>query len=396
MVKTITMRPCKQKIPVLISLPIALLLSGVDDTSLATEVSAEKIWRGVDVSYINELEDCGAVYRVNGQRRDPYTILAEKGANVARLRLLHTPDWTSYNTLADVTRSARRARENNMKIVLAFHYSDDWADPNKQQIPAAWEKAESVEETATLLYDYTYAALVALDKEDLLPDYVQVGNEINSGIAHKNPQLDSWDKNPQRNIRLLNAGIAAVKAVVVAVDRPLKTILHIAQPENIEQWLDNAIKLGLSDFDLIGSSYYSKWSDVPLQNVETLVRKLRNKYNKDIVIVETAYIWTLGYNDNAHNILGADTLVKGYDATQDGQRRYLIDLQRAALNGGGLGITYWEPAWISSSCQTRWGWGPGSHWENAALFDFKNSELHKGADFLSHDFSTTSRNKSEQ
>ena len=346
---------------------------------------AQEIWRGVDVSYINELEDCGTVYRASGEIRDPFDILADKGANLARFRLWHNPDWTEYSTLPDVTKSIRRARDKGMRVLLDFHYSDDWADPQNQKIPAAWRQAGSVEEVAELLYDYTFTTLMTLNEQDLLPDYVQVGNEVNHGIARAHPRDDSWGENPERNTALLNAGIMAVQDVGVRVGRPLKVMLHIAQPENVEPWLDAAVTAGILDFDIIGVSYYAKWSKTPFELMESAIRRLRHRYGKDVVIVETAYPWTLRFNDQAHNILGADSLLDGYPATQDGQRRKLIDLMSAVLKGGGLGVVYWEPAWVSSRCKTRW--GQGSHWENASLFDYQRVNLHKGADFLSHDYS---------
>ena len=100
-------------------------------------------WRGADMSYVNEMEDCGAVYRDGGEVRDPFEILADKGANLARFRLWHNPRWTDYSTLPDVIKSIRRARANGMKVLLNFHYSDDWADPQHQRISAAWRSASN-------------------------------------------------------------------------------------------------------------------------------------------------------------------------------------------------------------------------------------------------------------
>ena len=171
-------------------------------------------------------------------------------------------------------------------------------------------------------------------------------------------------------------------------------MLHIAQPENVGTWVDAAAEAGILDFDIIGLSYYAKWSKMPFNRIEEAIRRLHQRYGKDVVVVETAYPWTLRYNDRAHNILGADSLIDGYPATKDGQRRMLIDLMNAVLRGGGLGVVYWEPAWVSSRCRTRW--GEGSHWENAALFDFYPGNLHRGADFLGYDYSIEIQSTSEE
>ena len=316
---------------------------------------------------------------------DPYAMFAGKGANIVRLRLWHSPDWTEYSTLPDVIRSIRRAKQHDMAVLLDFHYSDDWADPGNQIIPAAWRTAKTTEELAQRLYDYTYETLMALDEQGLLPEYVQVGNEINTELLLTEEIAEHTPINWERNVVLLNAGISAVRQVSDDSGKTIGLMLHVAQPENVGPWVDAAAEAGILDIDIIGVSYYAKWSKMPFNLVEEAIRRLHHRYGKDVVVVETAYPWTLRYNDQAHNILGADSLIDGYPATQDGQRRLLIDLTSAVLRGGGLGVVYWEPAWVSSDCKTRW--GQGSHWENAALFDFHPGNLHKGADFLSHDYS---------
>ena len=352
-------------------------------------VYALDTWRGVDLSYVNEMEDCGAVYRYEGEAADPYAIFANKGANVVRLRLWHNPDWTDYGTLADVTRSIRRSRQHGMAVLLDFHYSDDWADPGKQIIPDAWRDAETTEEQAQRLHDYTYETLMILDGQGLLPEYVQVGNEINTELLLTEEVPEHTPINWERNIVLLNAGITAVRKASEDSENTIGLMLHVAQPENVAPWIDAAAEAGMLDFDILGLSYYAKWSRMPFDRMEEAIRRLRQRYGKDVVVVETAYPWTLRYSDQAHNILGEDSLVEGYSATIDGQRRILIDLMSAVLRGGGLGLVYWEPAWVSTGCRTRW--GTGSHWENATLFDFHPGNLHKGADFLSHDYTSEDR-----
>jgi arabinogalactan endo-1,4-beta-galactosidase len=341
---------------------------------------AVQLWRGADLSYVNELEDCGALYRKDGQVRDPYEIFAAAGNNVVRLRLWHTPQWTQYSTLDDVRKSMRRAKAAGMPVLLDFHYSDDWADPGDQIIPAAWADAANTAELAQRVYQYTLDVLESLRADGLVPAYVQVGNEINTEILLTGNVPEDTAINWPRNVQLLNAGIKAVRDFAISAGAAPKVMLHIAQPEYVEPWFDDALAAGLLDFELIGVSYYPKWSTTPFTGIEAQVRHFKSKYKKDIVIVETAYPWTLDDNDAASNILGADSVIDGYPASIDGQRRFMIDLMQAVVDGGGLGVVYWEPAWISSACATRW--GQGSHWENATLFDYANAELHQGSSFL--------------
>ncbi|MEN8880587.1 MAG: glycosyl hydrolase 53 family protein, partial [Polaribacter sp.] len=139
------------------------------------------------------------------------------------------------------------------------------------------------------------------------------------------------------------------------------------QPENGIWWFKEANENGVKDFDWIGLSYYPNWSQYTIQNVTPVLKGLIDTYNKKLMIVETAYPFSLLNADNANNILGTDALISGYDATQVGQLKYLLDLKTSIKNAGGSGLVYWEPAWVSNNCSTRW--GQGSHWDNATLFD---------------------------
>ena len=130
---------------------------------------------GLDLSYVNEMDDCGAVYLENGQSRDAFELFSDHGANLVRARLWHNPDWTDYSTLADVTKTFLRAKEAGMATLLSIHYSDNWADPGKQQIPAAWAELTEAELPDTL-YQYTYDVLSELYAQGVLPTFVQIGN----------------------------------------------------------------------------------------------------------------------------------------------------------------------------------------------------------------------------
>lgn len=354
----------------LIFLSVLLAACASNETSVP-ESETPKIlsdfYFGADLSYVNEMQDCGAKYLDgSGEEKDPYLIFSEAGANLVRLRLWHNPDWTDYSTFDDVKKSIERAKEQNMKVLLDFHYSDDWADPNKQTIPAAWaDQFDDTEALGQLLYDYTYQTLSNLADANLLPDMVQVGNEINIMILQEGEDLSpiDWD----RNSLLINRGIEAVRMIAQENEKEIDVMLHIAQPENGLWWFEQANANGVKDYDWIGLSYYPKWSDYSIETVGTALKTLIETYNKRLMVVETAYPFTLENIDPANNILGDDALIEGYPATQQGQLAYLQDLKVAFENVGGEGLIYWEPAWVSTSCFTRW--GQGSHWDNAILFD---------------------------
>ena len=237
-----------------------------------------EFYYGADLSYVNELEDCGASYKDgNGVTKDPYKIFKEAGTNLVRLRLWHNPTWTNYSNYEDVKKSIQRAKAQGMEVLLDFHYSDTWADPNQQEIPAAWaSEVNKTEALGTLLYNYTYKTLNDLANTNLLPDIVQVGNEINAMIL----QEDEEAKLPMdwaRNSSLINKGIKAIRDISSEKNKEIGVMLHIAQPENALWWFEQATQNGVTDFDWIGLSYYPLWSTYTLDNVATAFTTL-NKH----------------------------------------------------------------------------------------------------------------------
>lgn len=364
---------------------LILLLAVFTHQRPSVNADGTKYYLGVDLSYVNEMEDCGAVYRVNGEARDPYQIFYDYGANLVRLRLWHTPTWTEYSTLTDVIRSLKRADALGMDVLLDIHYSDTWADPSKQIIPAAWADITDLEALGDALYQYTYDVLTELDSLGLMPELVQVGNEINTEILRPENTPGS-PINWARNASLLKRGIQAVRDAGAQSQTQPRVMLHIAQPENAEGWLLSARRHEVTDFDIIGLSYYTGWSNHSIRTTGNVIKRLHEKFEKDVMIVETAYPWTFdSVSESAGNIPNEDFLLDGYPASPEGQRQFLIDLAQTVFDNGGLGIIYWEPAWVSTSCSTLW--GKGSHWENATFFDFKkDNEVHAGIEFLQHQY----------
>lgn len=330
---------------------------------------------GADLSYANEMEDCGATYRVNGEAQDVFALLAAQGANLVRARLWHNPTWTAYSTLTDVEKTFRRAQTAGMNTLLTIHYSDDWADPGQQRVPAAWQAISETTELAQAVYDYTREVLLTLNEAGVLPGFVQVGNETNGGLLKNTVGLD-WP----RDALLFNAGIRAIRDVTHELGYGPHIVLHVAQPENTGWWFREATANGVTDFDVIGLSYYPQWSRLNIAQTGEQINALRQTYGKEVMIVETAYPWTLdAAAESADNILNQGLNL--YGISPQAQHDFLFDLAQTTLNNGGLGIVYWEPAWVPTPCQTRW--GQGSHWENATFFDFQNNnELLPAAAFL--------------
>jgi arabinogalactan endo-1,4-beta-galactosidase len=348
---------------------------------------ADPFYFGADLSYVNEMEDCGAHYRENGVVRDPFAIFKDHGANLIRVRLWNDPTWTHYSNLADVEKTIARAKTQGMRVLLDFHYSDTWADGDKQIPPKAWAGITDVNTLAQTLYQYTFDTLRALDAKGLTPDIVQVGNETNpemlGGVKGK---PINWP----RDIALFKAGIKAVRDAGALSTLKPKVMIHIAQPENADWWFPQAAAAGLSGYDIIGLSYYPKWSTRTLAGLGHTILNLRKTYGADVMVVETAYPWTLDNADAAPNLLDQSALLPGFPATPKGQEDYLIALTQTVIDHGGDGVVYWEPAWVSTGCSTPW--AKGSAWDNATFFDFHHDDnLLPGIDFMTHAYLPASR-----
>lgn len=347
-----------------------------------TPAHAAALHLGADLSFTNEMEDCGAIFKEHGKKIDPFTLIKAHGGNIVRVRLWNDPRWTRYSTYPDVLKTIRRAHAAGLQVLLDFHYSDDWADGDHQAPPAAWA-GMSTDRQARALHDFTRDILDRLAAEKQLPAFVQVGNETNREMLSggKDPAQTDW----ARNAALINAGIAAVHEAAKAHGATIKTMLHVAQPENVMGWFDNATAAGVLDYDIIGISYYSKWSKYNLSGLGKVIDAAHRRYGADVWVVETAYPFTTGFADDSVNLLGADSALPGYPVSPEGQSRYLEDLTRTVVANGGNGVVYWAPDWVSTPCKTRW--GTGSSWENATWFTIREHEAVPALRWMSVDYS---------
>ena len=338
----------------------------------------EKFSMGVDLSYVNQVEDYGGIYKDSGKNKDPFRIMKDHGANTVRVRLWHTPTWVGklnngkmYYDLYGTEETIRRAKGQGMAVNLDIHYSDRWADPAHQETPAAWSGLPLMI-LKDSVYNYTLAVLNYLKIKNLVPEMLQVGNETNSGMLWPTGKVDN--NNWQNFATLLNSGIRAVRDFSqISAVKP-KIILHVAQLQNAEYWTNGLLSNGVTDFDILGLSHYAKWSTAgTMDEIENKIRTLKTRVGKQVMVVETAYPWTENNADSYTNIISANDKAAGYDITQEEQFRYMKDLTQTIIRAGGTGIMYWEPAWISSRLND--GWGTGSSWENNAFFDFNGNVL---------------------
>lgn len=342
---------------------------------------------GVDLSYVNQVEDHGGVYRENGQQVDPFKVLARHGANTVRLRLWHNPDWVFdlynhsvplYSGLDDVIKSMERAKEAGMDVLLDFHYSDTWADPGHQDVPRAWRDITDIQVLADSVYQYTFKVLSRLREKELLPKMIQVGNETNCGMMMTHtpagfPSLNVCQGHWANFGKVVNAAISAIRDMDALAGHSTQVILHVADPKNLNYWMGDVIHKGnVTDFDVMGFSYYHIWhTTVAFNGLGNVVNQVKTNYNRDVMLLETAYPFTTANNDNYPNLYYNQPPVAGFPYTVEGQRDFMIALTQSMMDAGAIGVFYWEPAWISSSMVDLW--GTGSSWENCAFFNFSGN-----------------------
>ncbi|NNF21873.1 MAG: hypothetical protein HKN67_08020, partial [Saprospiraceae bacterium] len=303
---------------------------------------------------------------------------------------------TRFSDLNDVKKAIARAREHNQKVLLDFHLSDNWADPGKQLVPEAWlAVVDDIDILKDSLYNYIFKTLSILNDEDLVPEMIQIGNETNKGILLSPEDNATWTLDWTRNAILFNEAIKAVRDFQLMANEEVQIMLHLAGPGNAEWLIDGFIQNGVTDFDIIGLSYYWAWHK-PTTIVETgeIINTMRKLYpDKEVMVVETGYIWTTEWNDAAGNII-SETHPDYHPASPQSQKRWLTDLTEEVMASGGSAVIYWEPAWVSSPCYTQW--GQGSHQEHATFFDFDNNLLIPGGiEWMEYDYNMVSTSMAE-
>jgi len=322
--------------------------------------------RGVDLSGLEEVERHGGRFSHDGEAGDAVEILAGRGANFVRLSLgLEASE--GLGDLDSVARVARRAREHGLGFLLALHYSDRRADASRQHTPAAWAGL-SFDELKVEVFRWTHDVITRLRNENALPDLVQIGNEITNGMLWNRGRVGGRFDSDEQWTRLAELLLAAELGLEAALleGESMKTVIHVdpgVDPRRCLLLLERLATLGV-EFDVIGLSFFPWWHG-GLDRLEWTLAELSRRWDRDILVVETAFPWTLRWLDRTQNEVGTMTeLPSGHEPTPTGQRLFLEDVAAvvAATPGGrGLGFFYWAPERITAP-------GLGSRWENLALF----------------------------
>ena len=367
--------------------------------------------RGVDISTVLAQEASGVKYYDSaGNEKDLFELLADAGVNYIRVRVWNDPydaDGHGYGGGNCDTEAARtigkRAAEHGMKLMVDYHYSDFWADPKKQFCPKAWEDMQ-IWDKAEACYQYTLDSINSILDGGADVGLVQLGNEINKGM--------SGERQYSFICQLLNAGAKAVREAAASHGQDIRIAVHYANPEDPDTIIDRLNKLRTNevDYDIVGISYYPFWHGT-LDNLTALMDRIRADYGKDVLVAETSYAYTLEDGDGNGNSVGEKDLNRNYAATVQSQVNAVRDVCEAVVKAGGLGVFYWEPAWIPvnrvdwnepdaesvlAKNKAAWeeygsGWAAsyaseydpsdagryygGSAWDNQAWFDFDGRAL---------------------
>ena len=349
----------------------ALLLAACGDDGPAeprdTGPSYDRLLLGGDVSALARIEQWGGVFRdENGDAGDALELLRDAGANTFRLRLFVDPNGQDVvvNDLPYTIALAQRVKATGATLLLDFHYSDTWADPGKQFTPAAWDTLD-VAVLEAQVEAYSAEVIAHMKAAGILPDIVQIGNEIDGGLLWPLGKI-GWEgydapENYDRFGRLLKAGIRGVRSALGEGD-DVRVMIHYSQGASTAgtRWFFDHVAAQGVDYDMIGLSWYPFWHGT-LDQLRANLHATAARYGKPIVVVETTYPWRDGWNPT-----GALPGWNAWAFSPAGQADFLRDLVDTVAetpDGLGAGVVWWYPE--SVRLTGRGVWGSGS----LALFD---------------------------
>ena len=339
----------------------SLFISCQDDTvnEISENQHTSSIISGVDISDYPKVSSYNPTfYDENNNEISFINSLIQNGVNTIRLRLWVNPVDES-SSLDEVKEFSNELKSLGFKIWVTPHFSDTWAHPGQQQTPSDWSSL-SFEELKNQVYTYTSQIM-----SEINPDYIQIGNEINTGILFPHGRIAD---NQDQFVELVNEGVNAVRNSSTNA----KIILHCAGFES-SNWFFNIVNE--VDYDVIGISYYPWWHGKSLDDLQNQLSSLSINFEKEILIAETSYPFTLGWNDWTNNNVGLEEhlILPEYPASPQGQKDFIRDIKNLVFEvNNGIGFCYWGAERIAWDGETSTN---GSTWENQAVFDFENKEL---------------------
>lgn len=327
----------------------------------------EDFIRGVDISSVVSEYESGVKYydfdgtelaltSENGEKTF-FDFLKESGVNWVRVRVWNDPydvDGNSYgggaNDIEKAVTIGKAATDAGLKVLVDFHYSDFWADPNMQGAPKEWENM-TLDEKTEALSEFTTESMETLLSSGVDVGMVQVGNETNNGLAGEKPEYNGSDLDLTKMGQLFNAGSEAVRTEAEKYNKDILVAVHYTnvQDPGYFDGVAKALEDADVDYDVFATSYYPFWHGTT-ENLTSTLQELAEKYDKKVMVAETSYAYTMQDGDGHDNNVREDAtgLEYNYSVNVQGQANAVADVIKAVKNIGdaGIGMFYWEPAWI--------------------------------------------------
>ncbi len=305
---------------------------------------------GADVGWLSQMEHEGYVFKDNsGIQKNCLEILKEKGINALRFRVWVNPS-AGYCNKKDVAYMAHRADSMGFKVMIDFHYSDYWADPGKQNKPAAWV-GHSLSQLLTDIYNHTYDVLDTLKSLGVIPEWVQIGNEVNNGMLWEDGKASAHMNN---FAAMVKSGYDAVKAV----DSTILVVVHLSNGHDdaLYRWMFDGLKNNGAKWDVIGMSVYPYWANLSWAVDDSLalitMKDMIARYHTKVMVCETGYLYNKPVEAN----------------------HFLLDLIEETKSVDGLGVFYWEPECYYWQNYQLGAWDPVTKEPTVALDAFLGKE----------------------
>lgn len=347
---------------------------------------SDEFIKGVDISSLGDIEKAGGIfYNAQGAQDDLFVILKEHGVNWVRLRVWNDPIIAGRpfgdgnNSVENDLPLAVRAKKAGLKLLIDFHYSDTWADPGKQYTPKEWRDLNA-KELNKAVERFTKTTLETFIQAGARPEMVQIGNELNNGFMWPLGKIWADDKDGAVGgfkgfTDLLKSAAKGVRSVQ-GRGEAIKIAIHLADGGDNELYraVFDQVKKAKVDYDIIGLSFYTYWHGT-YDDLKANMKDLSKRYKKDLVVMETAYAFTTEDGDAQGNLFKtfSDETI-GYRPSVQGQATATRDIIETIHSVGGIGVFYWEPAWIPVQ-KTGHSINEGNAWENQAMFDFNGRAL---------------------
>ena len=343
-----------------------LLFAAFVFVSITASAQPQK-YLGGDVSMLPSYEEAGTVYKdFDGRDVSLLPFLKQQGWNCIRVRLFVDPnnapqenkDEGVCQDLNYVIKLSKQIKKAGLKLMLDFHYSDTWADPGKQFTPKRWLGADK-QALADSVYAYTRSSLQAMKKAGVVPELIQVGNEITNGMLWPVGKLDpSGSEGFDTLCQFLKAGCKACREVCPKS----QIIIHTekAGDWDITRNYYQQLRRRKVDFDIIGLSYYPMWH----KSIPNLGKTLDNLAmlfpEKPVMIVETAAYYSHENDPWAKE----DTYAEFYPISVEGQTQFTRELVSELKKYHNVtGLFWWFPE--ENACGNNVTKG----WLNRGLFD---------------------------